>query len=101
MKKVLLLVGIFAVGYYAFGNKSNAPANEMIEQNEDIFVKYNNRIVSDINGYWMIIRDGKIFSAKGGTVQDWYDANPTNTEIVNAPEDIWIAYNDYYGGIIS
>lgn len=101
MKKVLLIGLLLGVGYYAFGKKSNDLSNENIGENNDIFVKYNNRIVSDINGYWMIIRDGKIFSVKGGTVQDWYNANPTNTEVVNAPEDIWIAYNDYYGGIIS
>jgi hypothetical protein len=101
MKKAV--IGLLVLGglYFAFAKPKSATSVAQIDEtNNDVFAKYNNRIVVDANGYWMIIRDGKYFGIAGDTVQDWQNANPSNIEPIKVNEDIWIAYNDRFGGTL-
>ena len=96
MKKVLIIGLLLGAGWYAFAGKKDAPADS-----KDVFVKYNGRIVSDAKGYWMIIRNGKLYSVKGTSAQDWFDANPNNKEVLSVPENIWEIYSkEHFGGLL-
>ena len=104
MKKILIPALILGAIYFAYkSNKTKTlPTNTNPTTSSDVFVKYNGHIVTDAKGYWMIIRDGKLYNIKqNGTVQDWLNANPSNQEVVTAPENIWETYvGTNYGGLL-
>lgn len=96
MKKILLLGGVAILAYTykdkLFGSSASGGTTTPQPESSDIFVKYNNRIVADATGKWMLIKDGKIYGPNGqASLDNWYAANP-GKDVIMAPEDIWVYY---------
>ena len=101
MKKVLIIAAVAAGAFFLMsGKKSNSNAGtDAPEDNDSVFTKYDNRIVKDKDGYWILVKDGKLWQASSDNAWfDWLNANPTKP-LVEAAESIWLPYNaEFYGG---
>ena len=98
MKKAILVLAVLGAGYYAYTKYGKSekldPTDENAEIPNDIFTLYNNRIIKDKDGYWMLVKDGHLYSPVSiDTVQAWQKANPQNAEIINVQESIWLTYS--------
>lgn len=108
MKKVLIIAAIIGVGYYAFGTKKDAapisespilPGNEIDEIQESIFSLYNNQVIVDKDGYWMLVKDGKLFTPISlETLQAWQNQNSDKPSVVEVKESVWLTYSQTHVG---
>lgn len=113
MKKILFIAALLGVGYYTFANKkteTQEQENPGFEPADEtpidgalpaFFAKYNGRVVDDVNGKYMLILDGRLYSPKSlETLIEWQKRNPLMAETLKVAEEIWTAQNvnDYYGG---
>jgi len=97
MKKVLILLGLIAVGGYFYSTRkkdSNAVAgDEPMQLQNDFFTQYDNSIVVDKDGMWMVVQNGKIFTftdQKG--LNAWQLANPENATPIVVDFPAWQQY---------
>jgi hypothetical protein len=104
MNKLLIgaaLLGLTFVAVKAATPKNAAPSNEnqlpiapANPTSGDLLVKYNNRIVVDKNGYWMLIKDGRIYPPKDqASILAYQTANPQFKEVLKVTDDIWMFYS--------
>ena len=105
MKKLAIALLVAGGIYYYFNRKKtdeNTPEDEQPQGLlEDIWVKYNNYQLSDKDGYWFVIKDGKIYNAASdASFYAWQTKNPGRFYPTPAPESIWSLYanTDRYGG---
>ncbi len=100
MKKVLIIAAIAAGAYFLLGNKKTDDTVSEVEANSDFFTKYNNQVIADSKGYWMLVKDGKLFSPESlETLQAWQRANPDKPGVIEVAESIWetLAPSNYGG----
>lgn len=109
MKKVLIIAALIGVGYYAFGMKKEEftpisdspilPIDEIDEIQESVFTKYNNQVIVDKDGYWMLVKDGKLFTPISlETLQAWQNQNSDKPSVVEVKESVWLTYSQTHVG---
>lgn len=103
MKKILIVALVAGGLYFAFGRKpKTAEVTEIPESDgeNDIFTKYNNKVIYDKDGYWMLVKDGKLFTTPTlETLQAWQALNPESGDPVEVQSSVWLTYNaTNYGG---
>ncbi len=98
MKKGALLLGLLAIGGIAYAATSGGTANAQVGASDggaqDIFTLYNDRILVDKKGYWMLVKDGKLFLPDGQPSLDRYFASHPGVAQVNVDYDVWENYAD-------
>lgn len=101
-KKIILGLVIGGALYYQFGRKKDeaetteSQEGSPIVSNSDIFSKYENRVLADSNGYWMLIKNGKIFSPTDqNSLNTYAKANPS-LPFLTVNEDIWKYYAENF-----
>lgn len=94
MKKLLVLA-VIAGGIWYFTQGKDA-SGEALELEEDFFTKYNNRIVVDSLGRWMLVKDGKLAATRSTeTIIAHQQKYPEFAEVINLDWDVW----GYYAGL--
>lgn len=69
-------------------------ANPSPKTVDDPLVRYDNRIVEDAKGYWMLIKGGMIYTPTNlDSIKAYQTANPEYAEVLKVPESIWETYN--------
>ena len=103
-----LILGLAVAGalYWQFGRKKGEPeSTESYEGspiisptiiNGDTFAKYNNRVLVDANGFWMLIKNGKIYSPIDQSSLDKYSRENPNLPFLTVNEDIWKYYSENF-----
>jgi len=106
-RKLILALAIGGAIYYQFGRKkgegstaSDTSPDIIMPPNADsgqsIFTKYDNRIVADMNGYWMLIKKGKIYSPTNQASLDSYVASNPGIPFLTVNEDIWKYHSENF-----
>lgn len=106
MKKPIILIGALVLGVLAYNHLyGNTTSTTTTTTTDDVFKKYDNQIIEDADGYWMLVKDGKLFTPTSiTTVQAWQNANPTKPGVVKVNTKVWDTYGQayfdgkYYGG---
>lgn len=101
MKKVLIIAAIAAGAYFLLGKKTDDTATAELPANDtDFFTKYNNKLVVDSVGYWILVKDGKLFTPIDmASLQEWRMENPKNAVEIRLDFPVWEIYNQTkYGG---
>lgn len=58
--------------------------------NVDVFKKYDNKLVVDSDGYWILIKDGKLLTTKDvNSLNEWRKQNPEISQEINLVFPIW------------
>lgn len=105
MKKVLIIAALIGVGYYAFGKKkdaaptSDSPILPGLDIEESVFTQYDNQVIVDQDGYWMLVKDGKLFTPTSlETLQAWQNQNANKPSVVEVKESVWLTYGQQANG---
>lgn len=114
MKKVLIIGLILGIGFYAYSktkteelpNQSDGIPTETEEDviagedNSNILSRYENRIIADKDGFYMLVKNNKLFNPiDEDSIKAWQQANPTVADVLQVSESIWkIFSNSNYGG---
>ena len=99
MKKGLMIGAalLAIVGVAAASNTKKTTSDT--SASEDIFVKYNNELVTDAKGYYMLFQDGKLYSAAESDLLAWVAKNP-GKPFIQSPLDIWEYYTSNHPELI-
>lgn len=102
LKKVLLLGALIGAGFYVFGNnKSGSTTTGTQSGTDDVLSTYDNYLLEDKDGYWMVVKNGKVYNpATEKDFYDWQTNNPGRVYPTQLPISIWTVYanTDAYGG---
>ena len=111
MKKILILGALAGVGYYFYTKKTKeviAPPKEETFPipvsepglNPAIFDTYTNQVIEDADGYWMLVKDGRLYTPISiDSLIAWQKNNPDKPKSVKVTERVWINYgNTHQGG---
>jgi hypothetical protein len=103
MKKLAIALLVAGGIYYYFNRKKTDENTPEKEQPQgllvDVFREYNNQVISDIDGYWMLVKDGKLYTPKSfQTLQAWQAANPLKPGVVEVKQQVWVLNQDKAAG---
>lgn len=102
MKKVLIF-GALGLALFLGVKAMNKPATTTTDSqgSDDIFATYDNYLLQDKDGYWMVVKNGKIYNpATDQDFFDWQTNHPGRVFPTQVPVSIWTVYSntDQYGG---
>lgn len=122
MKKILLLAAA-AAAYYAYKQQNQTkdevdftpdinpvpgpmPISDYLDeanQADIVFKMYDNQVIEDANGYWMLVKNGKLYSPLNeNTLIAWQRQNPNKPGVIQVDFSVWehFANNgaDVFGG---
>ena len=99
MKKVLIIGLLLGAGWYVFGG-TKSETTTPIQPTGDIFQQYNGRVIADKDGYYMLVKEGKLYTPIDlASLQAWQRANPLVADTVIVPVSVWTVYSqEHYGG---
>lgn len=99
MKKVLIIAALLAGGYYLYSQNNTVDTSDNPATTSPLD-KYNNQLIVDADGYWMLVKDGKLYTpVDQASLTKWSAENPNQPTALNVAESIWLNYsNDNYGG---
>lgn len=87
--------------YYFAKKKDDNTLGDELAQNEltgDVFRDYNNQVIVDSDGYWMLVKDGKLFSPTSAeTLNNWFSAN-LGKEAITLKQQVWVLNLDKAAG---
>lgn len=99
-----LAIALLVAGglYYYFAQKKNDDTTEdekaQTEPAGDVFRDYNNQVIVDSDGYWMLVKDGKLFTPTSAeTLNDWFSAN-IGKEAITLKQQVWVLNLDKAAG---
>jgi hypothetical protein len=103
MKKLAIALLVAGGLYYYFNRKKTDENTPEDEQQDvlltDVFKQYNNQVIVDIDGYWMLVKEGKLYTPKSlETLQAWQTANPTKPGVVEVKYPVWLVNQDKAAG---
>lgn len=103
MKKALIVLALLGIGFWVY-SKNQKPVTPILEDDAnvilgDFYPQFNNRVVIDADGRWMLIKDGKIYAPTSiESFHAWQAANPTIAETITSTESIWNNNQDRFAG---
>jgi hypothetical protein len=102
MKKLAIALLVAGGLYYYFTKKKDndtAPEDEQPQGLLDVFKEFTNQVIVDSDGYWMLVKDGKLYTPKNiEALQAWQAANPTKPGVVEVAQQVWVLNQDKAAG---
>lgn len=108
MKKILIISGIAFLTYhyrdkiFPKGGESSVEENDdtmdnspgIMFENADIFTKYQNQVIYDLDNYWMLVLDGKLYTfGDQNSLNRWQAANPKKPAAIKVDDHVWLTYS--------
>ena len=105
MKNILIFGALGLALYYGAKALKNPDKTEVsddmqLSEIDQILKKYNGYQIVDKDGYWMVVKNGKLFSpADEAAFYAWQKNNPEKIFPDTVPVSVWALYSEkYYGG---